>query len=161
MVMITDAEARRASCLVMTAPDPQNSSSPAFMMSFDVDDTVYPHFFNVTITDGDTSDKIEIGRYDPKTARNMTDYFDNVAVRNDDYLSKFSIELGRAYPQDHYDLDGPKRLQSSVTQRYALYIDWKGGTAGWLEESAMYNMYDILSVKPQYAARPVSCDRLD
>lgn len=130
-------------------------------MSFDVDDTKYPYFSNVMIVDDDTSEKIEIGLYDPKTARNMTDYFDKVAVRNDDYLSKFSIELGRAYPQDPYDLNGPKRLQSSVTQRYALYIDWKGGTAGWLEESTMYNMYDILKVKPQYAARPVSCDRLD
>lgn len=161
MLMVTAAEAKKASCLVMTAPDPVNSNGPQFLMSFDIDDTEYPYFSNVMVVDDDTSEKIEIGLYDPKTARNMTDYFDRVAVRNDDGLSKFSIELGRAYPEDPYDLAGPKRIQSSVTQRYALYVDWKHGTAGWLEEGSMYNIYDLLRDKPQYAVRPASCSRLD
>ncbi|MQX45747.1 hypothetical protein [Sinorhizobium medicae] len=143
------AEAKRAECFVADRHD-----SSKKMMSFEVDDDRYPHILGINgVDDGATPHKvIDIQLYDKANGHIETWYLSRV---------ERSVDRQRSIYRMHF---GEMRLDTrEVDDRsnYTLYMDWEHGTAGWLDEDMVFNLYDVLEEKPTVVVWPASCKRLD
>ncbi|WP_313194898.1 hypothetical protein [Shinella zoogloeoides] len=149
VLMVTTAEAKKASCLV-----PHSHDRTRKFMSFDIDDTKPPYIFNVNGIDRGSSkeDLVDIPPYSKETAKFQTWYYSNVTMEVDRQQTKFSIAFGEPNASTY---------EFVPWDRYALYVNWEHGTAGWLDEGGMYNIFDILEKMPNVVAYPASCRRLD
>ncbi len=155
IIMVTQAEARKASCIVM---DPNNPTK--VMVSLDVDDVNHPYITNVKAIDSEVSDVelADIKLFDPSSSVAFRMHYSNVKVDINNEYSKVYFEIS---PTIRESMEEPVRMLSNITGRHTIYINWKRGEAGWMDELFMYNYSNVLKEKPWLAVRPASCERLD
>ncbi|MEA3534288.1 hypothetical protein [Rhizobium sp. CC-YZS058] len=148
-LLTTQAEARKASCRV----DDPHGRLPKFL-SFDLDDTKPPYVYNVNGIDSESSkdDMVDILPYNRASVEFETWYFSEVEIESKAQMSRVRMAFGDAEW-------GTRDFRPKYV--YSLFIDWAGGTAGWLNELFMYNIGNVLERRPELAAYPASCRRLD
>lgn len=145
----SSAFARQATCII---PHPGDRSRK--LVSFDVDERQFPYITNVNGIDGGASDEqiVDIALFNPTTAEYAKWYYSDVEIKSDETRSRIQVSFGGS----------PFRSgKFAPHNRYTLYIDWKYGTAGWLDENMMYNLMGILDKLPTQAAYPAECHRRD
>ena len=143
------AEAKRAKCSVA---DRHNSAER--MMSFEVDDAVYPHILKINGVDEGASTRklVDIPLYDKANGTFEKWYLGSVERSVDEQRSIYRMHFGEM-------LLATRKV--SPRSNYTLYMDWEHGTAGWLDEDMAFNLYDAVEKKPNLVVWPVSCKRLD
>ncbi|WP_168575900.1 hypothetical protein [Rhizobium ruizarguesonis] len=148
-LLATEASAHKAKCSV-----PQAHERSQRLMSFEIDDTTYPYIFNINgMDEGATPEKLaDISLFDEKTGEPEKWYLGDVTMEVDRQRSKFRMVFGEM-------LAATRKIHPR--SRYTIFVDWEHGTAGWLSEDMMFNLYDVLDEKPTIVAYPASCRRMD
>ena len=142
-------DARKAKCSV-----PDRHDLAQLFMAFEIDDSVSPFIFKINGVDEGASDRktIDIPLLNLSTARIEAWYLGSVERSAEDFRSIYRMHFGEAKPEGR----GFQPMRN-----YTLYMDWKAGTAAWLDEDMAFNGFKVVEDKPNLVIWAASCHRLD